>query len=66
MGQRKRVLYMEDETDLQWLARHILEPAGGFEVLVCSSGAQGLITKPFEPGALVGQVRACAGELVAA
>lgn len=127
MGQRKRVLYIEDETDLQWLVRHILESVGGFEVLVCSSGAeallcigefapdlvlldvmmpgmdgfsvlrelrarpecaalpvvfltarsqqgdeylrsgaQGLITKPFEPGALVGQVRAYAGELAAA
>ena len=42
MGQRKRILYIEDETDLQWLVKHILESAGGFEVLLCSSGAEGL------------------------
>ncbi|MCX7142852.1 MAG: response regulator [Proteobacteria bacterium] len=42
MGQRKRVLYIEDETDLQWLVKHILGSAGGFEVLVCASGAEGL------------------------
>ena len=42
MGQRKRILYIEDETDLQWLVKHILESVGGFEVLVCGSGAEGL------------------------
>jgi len=42
MAQRKRVLYIEDETDLQWLVKHILESVGGFEVLVCGSGADGL------------------------
>jgi DNA-binding response OmpR family regulator len=42
MAQRKRVLYIEDETDLQWLVKHILEAIGGFEVLVCGSGAEGL------------------------
>ena len=42
MGQRKRILYIEDETDLQWLVKHILESVGGFEVMVCGSGAEGL------------------------
>ena len=42
MDQAKRVLYIEDETDLQWLVKHILESAGGFEVMVCASGAEGL------------------------
>jgi CheY-like chemotaxis protein len=42
MGQQKRILYIEDETDLQWLVKCILELAGGFEVLPCSSGAEGL------------------------
>jgi two-component system OmpR family response regulator len=42
MAQRKRVLYIEDESDLQWLVKHILESVGGFEVLVCGSGAEGL------------------------
>jgi DNA-binding response OmpR family regulator len=41
-GRRTRILYIEDETDLQWLVKHILESAGGFEVLVCGSGAEGL------------------------
>jgi CheY-like chemotaxis protein len=39
---RKRVLYIEDEIDLQWLVKHILESIGGFDVLVCGSGAEGL------------------------
>ncbi len=42
MGRRKRILYIEDEADLQWLVKHILESVGGFEVLVCGSGAEGL------------------------
>jgi two-component system OmpR family response regulator len=42
MARRKRVLYIEDEADLQWLVKHILESVGGFEVLVCGSGAEGL------------------------
>ena len=127
MGQRKRILYIEDEADLQWLVKHILESGGDFEVQVCDSGAEGLrrigefapdlvlldvmmpgmdgfsvlralraqpesaalpvvfltartqesdeylrsgahgvITKPFEPAGLVDQVRAYAGEMVAA
>ncbi len=42
MGQRKRILYIEDEADLQWLVKHILESVGDFEVQVCDSGAEGL------------------------
>ncbi len=42
VGQAKRILYIEDEADLQWLVKHILESAGGFEVMVCGSGAEGL------------------------
>lgn len=41
-GRRKRILYIEDEADLQWLVKHILESVGGFDVLVCGSGAEGL------------------------
>ncbi len=41
-AQRKRILYIEDESDLQWLVKHILESVGGFDVLVCGSGAEGL------------------------
>jgi two-component system, OmpR family, response regulator len=42
MAKLKRILYIADETDLQWLVKHILETVGGFEVLVCGSGAEGL------------------------
>jgi two-component system, OmpR family, response regulator len=42
MRRGKRILYIEDETDLQWLVKRILESAGGFEVLACGSGAEGL------------------------
>jgi len=42
LGRRKRILYIEDETDLQWLVKYVLESAGGFEVMVCGSGAEGL------------------------
>ena len=42
MGQRKQILYIEDEPDLQWLVKHILESVGGFDVTVCGSGAEGL------------------------
>jgi len=42
MKQGQRVLYVEDETDLQWLVKHILESSGAFEVLVCSSGDEAL------------------------
>ena len=50
MEKRKRILYIEDETDLQWLVRHILQSIGGFDVMVCSSGAEGLrVIKEFNP-----------------
>lgn len=42
MQRQKRILYIEDEVDLQWLVKYILESLGGFEVLVCGSGAEGL------------------------
>lgn len=41
-AQRKRILYIDDESDLRWLVKHILESIGGFEVLACGSGAEGL------------------------
>ena len=50
MGRRKRILYVEDETDLQWLVKYILESAGGFEVLLCNTGAEALrLVKEFAP-----------------
>ena len=42
MDLKKKILYIEDDTDLQWLVKHILESAGAYEVRLCSSGAEGL------------------------
>ena len=38
----KRILYAEDEPLIQAMAKLALEKVGGFEVLLCSSGAQAL------------------------
>ncbi len=38
----KRILYVEDEPDIQAVARVALELLGGFEIRVCSHGAEAL------------------------
>lgn len=38
----KRILYAEDEPDIQAVAKLALEMVGGFEVLICGSGADTL------------------------
>ena len=38
----KRVLFVEDDPDIQTVARMALEAVGGFKVLGCSSGAEAL------------------------
>jgi two-component system OmpR family response regulator len=38
----KRILYVEDEPDIQAVARIALETLGGFTLKVCSSGAEAL------------------------
>lgn len=38
----KRILYVEDEPDIQTVARIALENLGGFALQVCSSGAEAL------------------------
>lgn len=40
----KRVLYVEDEPDIQAVARLALEAVGGFTVEICSSGREALQT----------------------
>lgn len=46
----KRILYAEDEPLIQAMAKLALEKLGGFEVLICSSGAQALAQiKGFAP-----------------
>jgi two-component system OmpR family response regulator len=38
-----RILYVEDEPDIQAVARIALESVGGFELAVCSSGPEALL-----------------------
>jgi len=42
MTELKKILYVEDEPDIQMIARVALESVGGFELCVCSSGAEAL------------------------
>jgi CheY-like chemotaxis protein len=37
-----RIMYVEDEPDIQAVAKLALEAVGGFDVLVCSSGEEAL------------------------
>lgn len=42
MSELKKILYVEDEADIQMIARVALENVGGFELLVCSTGAEAI------------------------
>jgi CheY-like chemotaxis protein len=42
----QRILYVEDEPDIQAVAKLALEAVGGFEVAVCDSGAEALARAP--------------------
>lgn len=42
MAELNKILYVEDEPDIQIIARVALEKVGGFELCVCSSGAEAL------------------------
>jgi len=45
-----RILYVEDEPDIQTVARLALETLGGFTVEICSSGSEALDRAPgFQP-----------------
>lgn len=45
-----RILFVEDDPDIQTVARMALEAVGGFSVLPCSSGAEALErVGPFSP-----------------
>ena len=41
-----RILYVEDEPDIQAVARIALEAVGGFQLMVCSSGQEALAAAP--------------------
>jgi CheY-like chemotaxis protein len=42
----KRILYVEDEIDIQTVMRMSLEKLGGFELLVCSNGHEAVAHAP--------------------
>lgn len=42
MNHLNRVLFVEDDPDIQTVARMALEAVGGFTVMACSSGAEAL------------------------
>ncbi|MDP1897890.1 MAG: response regulator, partial [Sulfurimicrobium sp.] len=42
----KNILYVEDEPDIQAVARLALEMVGGFAVTICSSGEEALAQFP--------------------
>lgn len=42
MSALSRILYVEDEPDIQTVAKIALEMVGGFEVRICSSGEEAL------------------------
>lgn len=50
----KRILYVEDEPDIQAIARIALEHVGGFTVEICNSGPEALSKCPaFKPDLLL-------------
>ncbi len=49
-----RILYVEDDADIQAIASIALEVVGGFRLKVCSSGAEALAAAPgFDPELLL-------------
>jgi CheY-like chemotaxis protein len=46
MATLKKILYVEDEPDIQAIAQLALEAVGGFEVTICSSGIEALEVAP--------------------
>ena len=50
----KKILYVEDEADIQAIAKMALETIGGFEVMVCGSGSEAINNAPdFTPDILL-------------
>ena len=42
MAELKKIMYVEDEPDIQAVAKLALEALGGFQVKICSSGQEAL------------------------
>lgn len=50
----RRILYVEDEPDIQAVAQIALQDLGGFTVQVCSSGQEAILSGPgFKPDLLL-------------
>jgi len=50
MRELRKILYVEDEPDIQAIARLALETVGGLEVQICASGQEALdIAEAFDP-----------------
>lgn len=50
MAELKKILYVEDEPDIQAIAQIALENVGGFELKICGSGQEAIQQAPgFEP-----------------
>ncbi len=57
MPELKKILYVEDDTDIQLIVKHALESICNFEVLICSSGAEALsLIADFNPDLLLSDV----------
>ncbi len=46
MAELKKILYAEDEPDIQAVAQMALETLGGFEMVLCNSGLEALKVAP--------------------
>ena len=42
MSELNKIMYVEDQPDIQMVAKVALEAVGGFEVLICSGGEEAL------------------------
>ncbi|MCW8853283.1 MAG: response regulator [Gammaproteobacteria bacterium] len=50
MSELNKIMYVEDQPDIQMVAKVALESVGGFEVLICSGGEEALEkVKDFNP-----------------
>jgi two-component system, OmpR family, response regulator len=50
MSELRKILYVEDEPDIQAIARLALETVGGLEVHICSSGQEALdMAEEYDP-----------------
>ncbi|MDZ7805476.1 response regulator [Thiohalophilus sp.] len=54
MSELRKILYVEDEADIQTIARLALQDVGGFELQICSNGSEALATaEDYQPDLLI-------------